>query len=188
MQGVYRVQLGSRELNETFVAAPGPMGWRYFGRMHEPETGREVFQADHVVDVDWNLIRFRWRESDGVEMTAIRTGGGVEVSIEEPGRQRTEFVAGVAAVWSASPSSLLVVDRLLGMGKLAEVQAVRLGPGLEPLPVVVRVTPVRSRPVATSNGTSQAREVEVAVNGRSTRALLRSDLPLRADGWFELVG
>jgi hypothetical protein len=189
VQGIYRIRLGSQELLETFVAAPGPMGWRYFGRAHEPDTGREAFLVDHVVDGDWNLVRFRWRESDGAEVVATPTGGGVEVWIKEPGGEWKELVAGVGAVWSASPSSLLVVDRLLGTSKPGEVPAVRLEPPFEPRPIVVRVTPVDSRRVSTTSGTSAAaREVEVAVNGRRTRAVLRSDLPLRADGWFELVG
>jgi hypothetical protein len=188
VQGIYRVQLGLHELLETFVAAPGPIGWRYFGRGHEPDTGREVFQVDHVVDVDWNLVRFRWKGSDGAEVGAIPTRGGVEVWIEGPGGERTELVAGAEAVWSASPSSLLVVDRLLGTSKRAEVQAVRLETHVEPRTVVVRVTPVGSRRVSKTHGTSQAREVDVSVDGRRTRALLRSDLPLQGDDWFELIG
>ncbi|MBA3728985.1 MAG: hypothetical protein H0W94_07290 [Actinobacteria bacterium] len=187
MQGVYRVRLGSQELLETFVAAPGPMGWRYFGRVHEPDTGREVFRVDHVVDVDWNLVRFRWWESDGVEVVATPTGGGVEVWIRDSGGERKELVAGVSTVWSASPSSLLVVNRLLGTARSTKVPAVRLEPPFEPRPVVVRVSPVGSRRVSTTSGSSAAREVEVAVDGRRTRALLRSDMPLQADGWFELV-
>lgn len=67
------------------------------------------------------------------------------------------------------------------------VPAVRLEPPFEPRRVVV-LTPVGSHRVPTTDGTSAAREVEVAVDGRRTRALLRSDLPLQADGWFELVG
>ena len=108
--------------------------------------------------------------------------------IKEPDGERKELVAGVGAVWSASPSSLLVVDRLLGTSRPAEVPTVRLEPPFDPRPVVVRVTPVGSRRVSPTSGTSAAREVEVAVDGRRTRALLRSDLPLRANGWFELVG
>ncbi|HEY3210450.1 MAG TPA: hypothetical protein VGL18_11780 [Actinomycetota bacterium] len=188
MQGVYRVHIGSQELLETFVAAPGPMGWRYFGRLHEADTGREVFLVDHVVDVDWNLVRFRWRASDGAEVLATPTGGGVEVWIGQPGGERKELVADVRAAWSASPSSLLVVDRLLRSSKLGEVTAVRLEPPFEPGPVVVRVSPMGSGRVSTASGTSAAREVEVAVDGRRNRVLFREDLPLRADGWFELVG
>ena len=170
------------------MAAPGPMGFRYFGRVRESDTGRELFLVDHVVDVDWNLVRFRCRETDGTEVVATPTGDGVQVWIGEPGGERTELVAGVSSVWSASPSSLLVVDRLLGTSKRTEVQAVRLEPPFEPRPVLVRVRSAGSPRVPTTSGTSEAREVEIAVNGRRTRALFRSDLPLQADGWFELLG
>jgi hypothetical protein len=188
VQGLYRIRLGSRELVETFVAAPGPMGWRYHGRWHEADTGREVLRVDHVVDIDWKLVRFRWSEVGGAEVVATAMNGDVEVSIEGAGERRREIVAGVAAVWSASPSSLLVVDRLLGASRLAEVPTVLLEPPFEPRAVVVRVTPAGSRSLSTANGASMARAVEVAVAGRRIRALLRSDLPLEADGWFELVG
>jgi hypothetical protein len=188
VQGLYRVRLNSTELLETFVAAPGPMGWRYFGRAHEADTGREVFRVDHVVDVDWNLVRFRWSEPDGGDVVAIPTNGGLEVWAEEPGGERKEFVAGAVAVWSASPSCLLVVDRLLGTSKLAEVPVARLDLPFEPRAVVVRVHPVGSQRVFATNGASGAREVEIEMSGRRTHALLRSDLPLQADGWFELVG
>jgi hypothetical protein len=188
VEGLYRVRVGPRELVETFVAAPGPLGWRYFGRLHDPDGGSEMGLVDHVVDADWNLVRFRSRWSDGTEAVATPTPGGVEVWIGGPGGERTELVAGVGSVWSASPSSLLVVDRRHGHSLPAEEAAVRLEPPFEPGPVVVRLTPVRSRRVRTASGFSEVREVEVAVDGRPTRALLRSDLPLRADGWFELAG
>jgi hypothetical protein len=188
VQGLYRVRFGSRELLETFVVAPGPMGWRYFGRVHDPHTGLEVHRVDHVVDLDWNLVRFRWLESEGAEVVAVPLPGGVEVRIAEPGGERQEIVAGAEAVWSASPSSLLFVDRLLESSKRSSVHAVRLEPPFEPRSIEVRLTPVGSRRVSTPNGPSDVREVQVAVDGRPTRALLRSDLPLRADGWFDLEG
>jgi hypothetical protein len=65
---------------------------------------------------------------------------------------------------------------------------VRLEPPFDPQPVLVRVTGVGLRQVSTTNGDSEAREVDVAVDGRRVRALLRSDLPLQADGWFDLAG
>lgn len=188
VEGLYRVRLGSRDLLETFVAAPGPMGWRYFGRGHEQDAGREAYLVDHVVDAGWVLVRFRWVGADGAEVVVTPTGDGVEVSIRRPGGERRELVAGVEAVWSASPSSLLVVDHLLGASDRAEVMAVRLQPPFEPRPVLVRLRPVASREISTTSGASVARDVEVEVDGRRSRALLRSDLPLRADGWFELVG
>jgi hypothetical protein len=187
VQGLYRVRFGAKELLETFVAAPGPMGWRYAGRVNEPDTGREVFRLDHVVDADWNLVRVRWRESDGSEVVAVPVHGGIEVWIAEAGGERTEVVAGARAVWSASPSSLLVVDRLLGASRPAEVPALSLVTPLEPRAVVVRLSHVGSSQVSTTSGTSEVREVAVEVDGRRTRSLLRSDLPLQADGWFELA-
>jgi hypothetical protein len=173
---------------ETFVAAPGPAGWRYFGRAHDPDTGREVFRVDHVVDADWNLVRFRWRDMNGVQVIATPGDRGVEVWIEGAGADRNEFVAGVGTVWSTSPSCLLVVDRMLRTSQMEEVRAVRLEPPFDPQPVLVRVTGVGLRQVSTTNGDSEAREVDVAVDGRRVRALLRSDLPLQADGWFDLAG
>jgi hypothetical protein len=152
------------------------------------ETGREVLRVDHVVDVDWRLVRFRWSELGGMEVEATGSNGDVEVSIEGPTETRQELVAGVVAVWSASPSSLLVVDRLLRTSALAEVPAVLLEPPFEPRPVAVRVMPVGSGGISTGSGASTTREVEVGVDGRRIKALLRSDLPLGADGWFELAG
>src|SRR6266540_4533973 len=53
VQGVYRVWHGRREFLESFVAAPGPIGWRYFGRVHPPDSEEELFTVDHVVDAEW---------------------------------------------------------------------------------------------------------------------------------------
>jgi hypothetical protein len=186
MQGAYRVRFGSTELVETFVAAAGPAGWRYFGRGREPAVESENYRVDHVVDVGWNLVRFRWSGSDGSEVVAIPRGDdALEVWVSGPGGGRTELVAGASAVWATSPSSLLVVDRLLsGSG---EVSAVVLRPPLEARLVEVRLDPVATREVRTPSGPTSVREVEVTVDGQTTRALLRSDLPLRADAWFELV-
>jgi hypothetical protein len=171
------------ELLEAFVAAPGPMGWRYFGRAREPDTGREVFLVDHVVDLDWNLVRFRWRVADRSDMVAVPAGDGIEVWI----RDRKERFGGVAAVWSPSPSSLIVVDRLIRNSGAAEVRAVRFEPHSSPVPVVVRVTPVGFVEVPATSDPSDAAEVEVEVDGRRMAAVLRTDLPIKANGWFELM-
>jgi hypothetical protein len=186
MQGAYRVRLGSTDLVETFVAAAGPAGWRYFGRGHEPDVESETYRVDHVVDLGWNLVRFRWNGSDGAEVVAIPRGeDGVEVWVSGPGGGQTELVAGASAVWTASPSSLLVVDRLLrGSGM---VSAAMLRPPVEPQLVAVRLDPVATREVHTPSGASSVREVDLTVDGQRARALLRSDLPLEVDGWFELV-
>jgi hypothetical protein len=186
MQGAYRVRVGPNELVETFVAAAGPAGWRYFGRGHEPDGGSEIYRVDHVVDLGWNLVRFRWSGPDGAEVVAIPRGDtAVEVWVSGPGGERRELVAGAFGVWAASPSSLLVVDRLLsGSG---EISAVMLRPPFEPRLAVMRLDPVATAEVSTPSGLSSVREVRLTVDGESVRTLLRFDLPLLADGWFELV-
>jgi hypothetical protein len=185
VQGVYRVRVGGVEVLETFVAAPGPMGWRYFGRLRDPVTDREVARVDHVVDADWNLVRFRWSESDGQEVVAVPSPGGVQVSVAGPAGELSVVVPEVQAVWSTSPSSLLVMDRLMATG--AEPRTVLLVPPFEPRAVAIRLTQASSRRVPTSSGQSEVREVMLEVEGARSEALLRADLPLNADGWFELV-
>ena len=188
MQGVYRVTVGSREVLEAFVAASGPAGWRYFGRAHEPDSGREVFRVDLVVDSGWRLVRFRWTEVGGAEVVAIRRDGGVEAWIDGPGGGRREWVPSADSVWSASPSSLLVLDRLLQATGRTGASAVRLEPPFEPRGVLVRLVPKATRQVATPGGSSEAREMSIEVGDDRSTGLLRADLPLTAEGWFELVG
>lgn len=188
MQGVYRVTVGSREVLETFVSASGPAGWRYFGRAHQPDSGREVFRVDHVVDSNWRLVRFRWTEVGGAEVVAIRRDGGVEAWIDGPGGGREAWVPGADSVWSASPSSLLVLDRMLQTTGEEGASAVRLEPPFEPRAIAVRLHPVATREIATLSGMGEAREVSIEVDGSRSPALLRADLPIRAEGWFELVG
>lgn len=186
MEGVYRIHdAGGRELIESFVAAPGPMGWRYFGRLRDPLTDLELARVDHVVDAEWNLVRFRWSEQDGSEVVAVPSSGGLEVTVAGPAGERAAMVSNVRAVWSASPSSLLVVDRLVST--MTELRAVLLVSPFEPRAVAVRVTPTATSQVPTPSGRSEAREVVVEVDGVASRALLRADLPLRVDGWFELL-
>jgi hypothetical protein len=188
VQGIYRITVGSREVLESFGAASGPAGWRYFGRAHEPDSGREVFRVDYVVDSTWSLVRFRWTEVGGSEVVAIRRDGGVEAWIDGPGGGREVWVPDADSVWSASPSSLLVLDRLLqGTGEEG-ASVVRLEPPFEPRAIAVRLRPVATREIATLSGMSEAREVSIEVDGRRSTALLRPDLPIRAEGWFELVG
>jgi hypothetical protein len=184
VQGVYRVWIGTQELLETFVAAPGPMGWRYFGRARHPESDREAYVVDHVVDVNWNLVRFRWSVSDGTDVVAVPAVGGIEVWAGN----NNVLVPGVTGVWTASPSSLMVMQRLLGTSAEAEVRAVRLEQRSEPAPVVVRVRTVEALGVAASGEATDAQAVVVDIDGRRIGAVLRRDLPFRADGWFELVG
>ena len=139
MQGVYRVRQGSQEFLETFVAAPGPMGWRYFARLHDPDSGRQIAVVDHVVDLDARLVRFRWTEEAGPRVEAFPQGDGIQVWIQEPAGERSELIAGAKVIWSASPSSLLVAARLIEASESAEVTGVRLVPPFLPEPVLVRL-------------------------------------------------
>lgn len=188
MQGVYRVWHGGRELLESFVAAPGPMGWRYFGRVHPPGSEEDLFTVDHVVDAEWGLVRYRHLDQSGTWIVATRTTGAIELVTGRHGDERTETVAGASAVWSSSPSSLLIVDRLLGASGRSDVGAVRIGAAFEAEAITVRLERRGFRSVVTPTGDSQAELVEVMVDGDRVDALIRSDLPLSAGGWFELVG
>lgn len=187
MQGVYRVWHGGRELLESFVAAPGPMGWRYFGRVHPPDSEEELFTVDYVVDAEWGLLRYRLLDQSGTRIVATPATGGVEVVTGRPGDERTETVAGASAVWSSSPCSLLVLDRLLSTSGRSDVAAVRIGAALKPEVITVRLERRGSRPVVTPTGNSEAELVGVMLDGERFEALIRSDLPLFARGWFELM-
>jgi hypothetical protein len=178
---------GGRELLESFVAAPGPIGWRYFGRVRSSDSEEELFTVDHVVDAEWGLVRYRLLRRNGAGVMATPAMGGIEVVIGQPGDERTETVAGATAVWSSSPCSLLVVDRLLGASGRGDVAAVRIGAAVEPELITVGLERVGSRPVVTPTGSSEAELVEVMLDGERFEALIRSDLPLQARGWFDLV-
>ena len=187
MQGVYRVRQGGRELLESFVAAPGPMGWRYFGRVHPADSEEELFTVDYVVDAQWGLLRYRLLHQSGTQIVATQVTGGIEVLTGRPGEERTETVAGASAVWSSSPCSLLVVDRLLAASGRSDVAAVRIGAALEPELITVRIERQGSRPLVTPTGNSEAELLGVMLDGERFEALIRSDLPLFARGWFDLV-
>ena len=188
MQGAYRIWGAPQELVESFVAAPGPAGWRYFGRGRHADTGEELFKVDYIVDTEWDLVRFRAIYGDGLEAVAVPVPGGLEVSVGQPGEERTEEIAGVSAVWSASPCSLLVVDRRLRACGQDELGAVRLKPPYEPEAVTVRLDRRGSQGITTPAGGATAERVDVIVDGWRTKTLIRTDLPLSAEGWFELLG
>lgn len=178
---------GGRVFLESFVAAPGPMGWRYFGRVQPPDSEEELFTVDYVVDAVWGLIRYRLMHQSGTSIVATLATGGLEVVTGRPGEERTETVPGASAVWSSSPCSLLVVDRLLSTSDRSDVAAVRIGAALEPEVITVRLERRGSRPVVTPAGSSEAELVGVMLDGERFEALIRSDLPLFVPGWFELV-
>lgn len=187
MEGIYRVRYGPQDLMESFVAAPGPMGWRYFGRVYAEDAGRELYTVDHVVDINWNLVRFRTTTEDGTEAIASPSSRGLEVWTRGVGQDRTEVAPEASAVWSASPSSLLVLERLARTHRRSVVSAVWLEPPFRPQRVTVRLERLGSRRIRSAGRESVAEEIDVVVDGRTIPALIRSDLPLSAEGWFELV-
>src|SRR2546428_9593201 len=152
MQGAYRIWGPPQELVESFVAAPGPAGWRYFGRGRHADTGEELFTVDYIVDAGWDLVRFRAIYGDGLVAVAVPVPGGLEVSVGQPGEERMEEIAGVSAVWSASPCSLLVVDRRLRASGQDELAAVRLQPPYEPQAVTARLSRRGSQGLTTTAG------------------------------------
>ena len=58
----------------------------------------------------------------------------------------------------------------------------------EPEAVTVRLDRRGSQGITTRAGGATAERVEVIVDGWRTKALIRPDLPLSAEGWFELLG
>jgi len=188
MQGAYRIWGAPHELVESFVAAPGPAGWRYFGRGRDAHTGEELFRVDYVVDAGWDLVRFRAIYRNGLEVAVLPAPRGLEVSVGQPGEERTEEIADVSAVWSLSPCSLLVVDRRLRASGLDQLAALKIKPSDEPEAVTIRLHRRGSRAITTPAGGAPAERVDVIVDGRRTKALIRPDLPLSAEGWFELLG
>ena len=52
------------------MAAPGPVGWRYFGRVHRGDTEEKLFKIGYVVGSAWELVRFRAIHADGTEVEA----------------------------------------------------------------------------------------------------------------------
>jgi hypothetical protein len=156
---------------ESFVAAPGPAGWRYFGRVHEAGSEREVYVVDHVTDLDWRLIRLRLLGPEG-EIVAERSPNGIHVV----SAHAVEEVAGVDLTWSPSPWSVKVLrEYLKGDQGPVDAARVRLGGPAERIRVELRHG---------DRGDSGV----LIVDGSSSEAAFAADMPVRADGWFELIG
>jgi hypothetical protein len=186
VQGAYRLTRSDGQLIESFVAAPGPMGWRYFAHVHPPgDPEHDLYTVDHVADLEWNLVRFRMAVADGWRAVATRLDGGVEVVHGQADAQRVERFDDAVAVWSSSPSSLLVLHRLAGVE--GSIPAVTFDPGANPEPVRVSLRAVGATTASTRGGGSEVQRIRVTVNGRQFESWVRRDLPLRAEGQFELI-
>src|SRR5437867_739621 len=70
------------------------MRWRYFGRVHPPDSEEGLFTVDYVVDAEWGLIRYRLMDQSGTSIVATPATGGIEVVTGRPGNERTETVPG----------------------------------------------------------------------------------------------
>jgi hypothetical protein len=186
VQGRYRILGGGFELVESFVAAAGPAGWRYFGRVHRADTGEETYLVDHVAGLDWTLVRFRMAGADGSEIVARPGADGLEVEVAGPDGGRSLSMPGATEVWAPSPVSLLVAHRRFAGFGTDEFSAARIELPSEIRPVDIRIEAAGPLIVRTPGGAATAERITVNVDGRAFDALVRSDLPLRADGWFEL--
>ncbi|HJP65828.1 MAG TPA: hypothetical protein VKA30_05940 [Actinomycetota bacterium] len=169
-QGSYRIFIPGGELVESFVAAPGPAGWRYFGRVHEPGSEREQYVVDHVTDLDWRLIRLRLL-GPGRELVVERSPNGVHVI----GPDEVAEFDGVDVVWSPSPWSVKVLAEHL-KGEERAVDAVRVG--LDGPAERIRVELRRGEG---AHGTA------LVVDGSTAQAVYGPDVPERVEGWFELL-
>ena len=185
MQGIYQIHGGETELFESFVAAPGPAGWRYFGRVFPPESEEELATVDFVVDVEWGLVRYRERWAGGSELLVTPALDGVAVVMDD-GEERSVELPGVEVVWSRSPCSLLVAERRARALGTNTLRAVRIHIPDDPVLLQVSLDHLgREPPTAASN--PGADRIQIRENGRTMNALVRQDLPLVADGWFSLV-
>jgi len=186
VQGRYRLLGGSVELAESFVAAAGPAGWRYFGRVHRADTGEESYLVDHVAGLDWTLVRFRMAGADGSEIVARPGSGGLDVEVAGPDGARSMSVPGATEVWSPSPVSLLVAHRRLAGFGIDAFPAARIELPSEIQRVDIRIEAAGRGRVRTPGRNATAERLRVTEGGRAFEALVRPDLPLRAEGWFEL--
>jgi hypothetical protein len=197
MQGTYRIEDPGGELTEAFVAAPGPMGWRYFGRAHRTATQEPVYTVDHVVDATWNLVRFRMGEaSSGDEALLVPAAGGLESVLTLDGRRHAPIRTEATAAWCLSPCSVLVAGRLLSSLAGREVRAIRIPRELrrlrdeDQLEDFRDLSPVRvhhaSRPGRPAGGGLEWSRF--SVDGNPLDVLSRAGLPVSAEGWFELTG
>jgi hypothetical protein len=185
VQGAYRLLGQPEELIEEFVAAPGPMGWRYFAHVHPPDDpGHDRLTVDLVTDLEWNVVRFRLVSADGWGAMATGIDSGLEVLHGPSGEERLDRFDQASAVWSTSPSALLVARRRLGFGG-GTMGAVHIEIGRDPSSVGVSLSDANPASMGAPAGTIAP--IEVTVDGRRFEASMQGDMPVAAEGWFVLV-
>jgi hypothetical protein len=186
MEGTYRLFGGERDLLESFVAAPGPAGWRYFGRVFGADSEIELSTVDFVVDTAWRLVRYRERHSAGPEMVVMPGSEGMEVFTRGDGEEKSVEIPGAEVVWSRSPCSLLVAERRLRALGTYALRAVKI----EPTGLASSVEISLGRLGGMELGRDARRadgKVLVRENGQTIEAVIGEDRPLSAEGWFELL-
>jgi hypothetical protein len=166
-RGAYRIIRPEGDLVETFVEAPGPAGWRWFGRVHDLSSGDEVYVVDHVVDAEWRVVRFRLLHREAGEVVVEPALEGLALTAG----QVIESLAGAEIVWSPSPASLLVLQRYLQSRGATGARG-------------VQVSASGSWEAVTVGLEDQATAV---VDGTRLPVTWAGDMPSRVDGWFELL-
>ena len=143
---------------------------------------------DYVVDAQWDLVRFRAMLAEGDQVVAVPQRGGLNVIVSGLGAEAAETIPGATAVWSSSPCSLLLANRRLRSTGESSFKAVSLAPPFHREVVQVRLEARGAKRVNTPRGASVAEDVDLLLDDRRVNTLIRSDLPLFAEGWFELIG
>src|SRR5207249_2891775 len=112
----------------------------------------------------------------------------VRVTVTDGGRESSELIPGAAAVWSSSPSSLLVLDRRLRSTGRSETAVATLPAGGAGFGTgVVRLARTGTRRVRGDSGWIEVEVLGVDDGSGTREALVRGDLPLACAGWFELA-
>ncbi|MDP8955704.1 MAG: hypothetical protein M3N24_01905 [Actinomycetota bacterium] len=183
MEGIYRIRGGGQDLVESFVAAPGPAGWRYFGRIHAPDSEEELSTVDFVVDTDWALVRYRERHRQHGEVVVVRGPTGLEATWIAGESEATAHAPDAQIVWSSSPCSRLVAERRARAVKMSALPGLGIALPEEPRPVSISLDRMGFE---AANG-RRAERIHLQLDGASITALVREDLPIFAEGWFELI-
>ena len=181
MEGTYRIfERDGGELIESFVAAPGPMGLRWFGRVRREGSEEDVRLVDHTVDREWRLVRLRLMDLEAaVEMMALAGTSGIAVTRAGGAAPGDWVVPGAEAVWTSSPSALLVAANRIPIGSGTTLAGARIAPDAAPEPVTIG-------PLRAELGEKEAATLEL--DGVRIEVRFRDGWPVWAEDRFELLG
>jgi hypothetical protein len=181
MDGSYRIfEDDGRQLIESFVAAPGPMGFRWFGRVRAAGSQEDVRLVDHTVDREWRLVRLRLMDLEaGVEMVALAGASGIAVTRVGGPSPGDWVVPGAEAVWTSSPSALFVAASRIPIGSGLSLAGARIAPEAAPGPVTIG-------PLRAEIGDKEAATLEL--DGERIEVRFRDGWPIWAERRFELLG